>query len=65
MLLFLMKTFPLWWTLLALVVLRSFRSAAKHDEEFESSADAQQPSLDRPGSWRQCTHNVMSGSHAA
>jgi hypothetical protein len=63
--LFLVNTFPLWWILLAVVVLRSFRSASNHDEEFESSAGAPNPLVDRPSTWHKCPHNIISGGHAA
>lgn len=66
MLVFLENTWPLWWVLLVVVVLRLFRSASEHDEAFESSADSAELSVGRPDTWRQYPHNnVITGGHVA
>lgn len=66
MLIFLENTLPLWWILLVVVVLRFFRSASAHDEEFESSADSAELLVGRLDPWRQYSHNgIFSGGHVA
>lgn len=66
MLVFLGNTLPLWWILLVVVVLRSFRSASEHDQEFESSADSAELSVGRLDPWRQYSQKgIFSGGHVA
>lgn len=65
---FLAHTFLFWWILIVVVILRSFRSASSHDEEFESSAGRTTESIaqrDHPGTWHKCPHNIASGGHVA
>jgi hypothetical protein len=66
MLVFVENTWPLWWILLVVVVLRSLRAASEHDEEFEWAADTAELLVGRRGAWRQYPHNnLISGGHVA
>jgi hypothetical protein len=65
---FLANAFPVLWVLVVVVILRSFRSASCHDEEFESSGgEAAEPTVDadRHGTWHRCPHDIVSGGRAA
>ena len=65
---FLENLWLLVWLLMVVLILRAFRSASSHDHEFESSggnAKATFADFDRPGSWHECPHKILSGRHAA
>lgn len=63
---FLEYTWFLWWILIVAIILRSFRSASSHDDEFESSREIGAAfESEHPGTWHRCPHNMVSGGHAA
>jgi len=66
--LFLGNLWFLSWLFLLVVILRAFRSASSHDQQFESSAgngEATFADFDDHGTWHRCPHKMASGKHAA
>ena len=63
---FLEYTWVFLWVFIVVLILRAFRSASSHDEEFESSHDNMGVvEHEHPSTWHRCPHNIISGGHAA